>query len=635
MKIYLFLKSLATLTFTLAILGGCSATDPIADLVSEIEMQMQSVNAERPWDFPSLHIDGIDDQEIHRREWLRDISISMSSPQNPQYNFENATGRIRGRGNSSWGMEKRPFRIRFDNHYTRSMLDSGYAARDWTLIASHQDMSFMRHYSAYHFSELLGSMDFSPFARFVHLYFDGQYQGVYMLSDQIGAGPGRAELTYSSDPYESEFLIHLNMRAHYNDAVDGVDFITVNRSRYDFRFPSGEDLTPEHLQYVIDHLTHVDTMINTQDPQLFDYIDLPSFVDFYIINELYKDQDAGRFSVFLQIRGTGNNRRLEMGPVWDFDIAVGNAYYQGQPYHSVDGLLNTSGYRPDGFWMSLEHRWYRALMLNPVFFDAVIQRWEQVREDQFPALIDHINFMATHYQRDFERNFQRWPILGVYHWPNPDAVVQITTFLGHVDFVTNFLTTRAAWLEENLWTHDAWSAWEAYGSAVVANLTELTDQPVGFPTLEAAADGRNIKPNPQFVDGGAGFNDQEGAASLFDGRGTDTKYCADVSMHGPFWDVWRYDPPFVANRFIFATANDNEYFPRRMGDGWTLSGSNDGENWTVLHTGTRNSYGNFNHRFFYVDLDDNDQAFNYYQLFSAHGGDGNTIQLSMVALTGE
>lgn len=629
MKISLFL---ATFIFTLAILSGCSTNDPIADLVSEIELSMQSLNAEMPWDFPSLHIDGIDNQEIHRREWLRDVSISISSTRRPQYNFEDATGRIRGRGNSSWGMEKRPYRIRFDHSYTRPMLNSGYAARDWTLIASHQDMSLMRHYSAYHFSELLGSMDFSPFARFVHLYFDGEYQGVYMLSDQIGAGEGRADLTYNTNPVQSEFLIQLNMRAHYNDAVDGVDFITVNGSQYDFRFPSNDDLTPEHKQYVIDHLTHIDNMIHSHDPQLFDYIDLPSFVDFYIINELYKDQDAGRFSVFLQLRGTGNNRRLEMGPVWDFDIAAGNAYYQGQPYHSVDGLTNESGYRPDGFWMSLENRWYRSLMLNPVFFEAVVDRWNEVREDQFPALIDHINFMATRYQRDFERNFQRWPILGVYHWPNPEAMVRITTFLGHVDYVTHFLTERAAWLEENLWTHDAWSAWEAYGNSVVSY---FADRPTGYPTLEAAAHGRQVIPNPQFIDGGVGFNDDEGAASLFDDRGTATKYCADVFVHGPFWAVWRYDEPFIANRFIFATANDNESNPRRMGDGWTLSGSNDGENWTVLHTGLTNSYSNINHRFFYVDLDHNDQAFSYYQLRATQGGDSSIIQLSVVALTGE
>ena len=583
------------------------------------------------WGFPSMYIDGINNQEIKRREWLRDINISIRNA-GETYDFENAAGRIRGRGNSSWGMEKRPFRIRFDRDYERPMLDSGYAARDWTLIASHSDKSLMRHYSAYHFSALLGSMEFFPFARFVHLYMDGEYQGVYMLSDQIGAGPGRADLTHSADPSESEFLIHLNMRAHYDYAVDGVDFITVNGLQYDFRFPTGDDLTPEHKQYVIEHLTHIDNMIHSHDPQLFDYIDMPSFVDFYILNELYKDQDAGRFSVFMQIRGRGDNRRLEMGPVWDFDISLGNTYYQGEAYHSVDGLFNASGYRHHGIWMALENRWYRSLMLNPVFFDAVIERWETVREDQFLALIDHINFMATNYQKDFERNFERWPILGTRLWPNPPSVYLLNSFSGHVNHITNFLTFRAAWLEENLWTRDAWNSWEAYGSDVVRR---LANRPTGYPTLVAAAAGRNIMQNPQFIDGGEGFNEVEGAASLFDDRGTDTKYCANINYHGPFWAIWRYNEPFVATRFIFATSNDSAEFPRRMGDGWTLSGSNDGENWTVLHTGTRDSYSNLNRTFFYVDLDDNYQAFTYYRLFSAHGGDSDTIQLSVVALTGE
>ena len=579
------------------------------------------------WAFPSMHIDGIGANEIHRREWLRDVNISISGAPAGQ-NFENAVGRIRGRGNSSWGMEKRPYRIRFDNRYTREMLGAGYAARDWTLIASHQDKSLMRHYSAYHFSGLLGSIDFVPFARFVHLYMDGAYQGVYMLSDQIEGGPGRAELTWSPEPQDTEFLIQLNMRAHYNNAIEGVDFITVNGSQYDFRFPRDEYLTPAHIQYVIDHLYHIDGLINARDDRVFDYICLDTFVDFYIINDLYKDQDAGRFSVFMQIRGTGDDRRLEMGPVWDFDIAAGNAYYQGEPWHSVDGLLNTSGYRYYGYWLSLEHRWYRQLMLNPTFFNAVVDRWEGVREDQFPALIGHIQFMASHYQADFERNFTRWPILGRYQWPNPQSNYRLRTFPAHVEYVTTFLQRRADWLSQNLWTRDAWETWEAYGLAVVS---AFGDRNMGYSTIEGAAGGGNIRWDAVFVDGGQGFNRSEDAVSLFDFN-THTKYCASIRDHGPFWAVWRYHAPFVADRFIFATANDNASSPRRMGDGWTLSGSNDGVAWTVLHTGTRDAYSNLNHTFFYVALD-NPGAFSYYRLESLAGGDGDIIQLSVVALT--
>jgi len=398
--------------------------------------------------FPSVHINGVNRQRIDRRVWLRDITISVVSDVEA-YNFADAPARIRGRGNSTWGLEKQPYRIRFER--ARSMLDAGHSARDWTLIANHSDKTLMRHYSAYYFSALLGTMDFSPYARFVHLYIDGVYQGVYQLSDQVEAGQGRAELTYHEDPSQSEFLIELNMRAAYNNAVEGVDFIRVNGLFYEFRFPRGDQLTSAHIAYAREHLGRIDTMIMDMDYDVLGYIHLPSFVDYYIIRELYKCQDVGRFSVFMQIRGQGEQRRLEMGPVWDFDISAGNAYYQGHRYHSRYAFTHGYGYGSQGVWTAFENRWFRMLMRNTEFSDAVVTRWAAVRENQFPALIDHINFMAIHYQAEFERNFDRWPILGRYVWPNPREVVQIDTFLGQVDYLTNFLIVRAQWLEENFW----------------------------------------------------------------------------------------------------------------------------------------------------------------------------------------
>ncbi|MCL2015644.1 MAG: CotH kinase family protein [Defluviitaleaceae bacterium] len=402
--------------------------------------------------FPVVRIEtgGLGGQ-IERNTWT-DAEITVTSDV-AGYNFEDAAGRIRGRGNSTWWLfldSKLPYRIRFD--VAQPMLGSEHAARDWNFIASQSDKSLMRHYSAYHFSRLMGTMYYSPFARFVHLYLDDNYMGVYMLTDQIEQGPGRVELDHSENPAETGFLIELNMRvAEDEDAVENEDFIEVNGLLHEFRFPSGNLMTPAHIDYITDFLTHIDTMIMTEDENIFNYIDLASFVDFYIIRELYKCQDVGRFSVFMQLRGVGDDRRLEMGPVWDFDLSAGNAYYQGQPGHSLDGITHPYGYRPEGVWTAEENRWYRYLMRQPIFFDAVLERWAEVRENQFPALIDHINHTAQTYQQDFERNFMVWPILGQYVWPNPPEVVQIATFMGQVDYLTNFLTTRATWLEENFW----------------------------------------------------------------------------------------------------------------------------------------------------------------------------------------
>ena len=141
--------------------------------------------------FPTLHI--IMYEELHRHEW-RNATASVTG-ENWRFNFEPESISIRGRGNSTWNLvDKRPFRIRFDE--PREMLSSGHRARNWTLISNHNDFSLMRNYSVYFFAGLLDGMNVAPWAQFVHVYFNGEYKGVYMMSIQKSEmAYGRVNLT--------------------------------------------------------------------------------------------------------------------------------------------------------------------------------------------------------------------------------------------------------------------------------------------------------------------------------------------------------------------------------------------------------------------------------------------------------
>ena len=105
-----------------------------------------------------------------------------------------------------------------------------------------------------------------------------------------------------------------------------------------------------------------------------------------------------------------------------------------------------------------------------------------------------------------------------------------------------------------------------------------------------------------------------------------------ITTTDDFWVEWRYDEAFVADSFIFAT-HDNLSLPRRMGDGWTLSGSSNGTTWHVLYTGLADDYANFNNRFFRVDFAENTRAFAHYRLEAPRGPDSTAIQLSVIYLT--
>ncbi|UVI33333.1 glycoside hydrolase family 76 protein [Paenibacillus spongiae] len=164
----------------------------------------------------------------------------------------------------------------------------------------------------------------------------------------------------------------------------------------------------------------------------------------------------------------------------------------------------------------------------------------------------------------------------------------------------------------------------------------LTKWKTGYKTFAEAAGDKTVRFDTHFIKGGNGFGANEGPSYLFDytsleNAGTNTKYGGGV----PYWAEWNYDNAFIASRLIIATANDNMSWNRRMGDGWTLSGSDDGVNWNIIYIGKADDYSNFNNTFYSFDLTDNTAAYSYYKLNSETGGDGTTVQLSVVALAAD
>ena len=385
--------------------------------------------------FPSMHIEM--EQPLHRHIWQSAV-VSVTS-ENFRHEFSTADVQIRGRGQSTWRAGvKRPFRIRFDT--PREMIGAGHVAHDWTFISYHADRSLMRGYSARYLANLLDGMYMSPFGRFVNIYINGEYQGVYLMSIQVSeATVGRAELTRHQNPTISEYMIEMN--GHAMPRANDLDEVIVIRGRaYEIRFPSRSRLTCGHIQYVEDYLDRVYDLIFDHDDEVFRYIHLPSFVDFYIVQELFKNLDIGFNSVFMQIRGHGAHRRLEMGPVWDFDGSSGNSIFNAEfiPY----------GHHPYGLWAGISNRWYRNLLQMPTFRDALVYRWNEVKDAEIRQMIDHIDYKTHRYEYAFLRNFDVWCIYGSDRGTAPPEFAYVTTFRGHVDYLIDYFERRVVWLDE-------------------------------------------------------------------------------------------------------------------------------------------------------------------------------------------
>ena len=397
--------------------------------------------------FPSLHV-SIAAGDIDRHNWTRNATVSLVCPQGGfEFGFENASAQVRGRGNSTWFSmgEKRPFRIRFD--VPRSMFGGDFAARDWTVIANAMDYTLMRNYSAYFLGRMLDGQCFAPSGHFVHVYLAGEYRGVYMISDQVQVHEGRVELAGSHVPMLSEYFLEWCRRAEGSgDTYFVIPALAGTTSRVPFviDYPGGGMLNSGHVQFAQDFVTNVDLAIwRGNYGEVSRLIDVDSFVDYYLVQELFRNHDVGHSSLRFQIRRTETGSGLFAGPLWDFDFSSGSGQ-QTRP--------NVFDYRPNGEWAARWNPWFRHLMGTEWFVRRVAERWDEIRDDEVARMIERIRELEEIYRACFERNFARWPdklgndVFTIPGFQTSPSVMAIPDFAGNVTYLVSWLEQRISWM---------------------------------------------------------------------------------------------------------------------------------------------------------------------------------------------
>jgi len=390
--------------------------------------------------------------------------------------MEQVPAGIRGRGNSSWMWhDKKSFRIKFDKK--QSMLGSDYKAKSWTLIANHADRTLSRHALAYELAERFDDLAFVSMHQHVEVYLNDEYLGLYLLCDQMQTGEGRVDIEEEKgnlDPVtglplsvDTGYLIEMDGR-HNEDGVEGhLYFIGDYNKQYGLKTPDPDDIpidgTNEYLVFIEGYITDCLDALSAKDWELItSLIDVNSFADAFIVQELFGNIDVGNFSFYMY---KPKSDKLYCGPVWDFDLSVGSVDY---------GYGNEQSWAPDADLkrikaemiadgkteeeinqgtMLAEHgnTWFRRLMRNEEFVAIVKQKLEKYNEtiQSVISLADPKNPEGYYakYQHSMERNFQRWNILGKYVWPNNKDVYTIPTVEGSFVYVKDWLTARYALLK--------------------------------------------------------------------------------------------------------------------------------------------------------------------------------------------
>ena len=329
--------------------------------------------------------------------------------------------RIRGRGHSTWSFPKKPYEIKFDNKETVLGMPEG---EKWILLANYSDKTMLRNELAFFLSRF-SNLDWTPESRFVDLYINYEYLGIYQVVQKV------EESSYRVNIGDDGYLLEVDQLSRLDP--DDVFFET-NNYLFNIKDPN-LDFGDNQYNIIKNYIELTENTLfgnNFTNPVegYSKYIDVDSFVDWYLINEITKNNDAIFYSSVYMNYASGG--KLKMGPVWDFDISLGNINYNGNE-------------TTDGFWIK-NATWYSRLFEDPNFVNKVKSRFNYFYNNR-DLFQEHINSNSLHLNQSQERNFHKWPILGTFIWPNN---VYFLTYDEEVIYLKEWLDERLEWLNVNL-----------------------------------------------------------------------------------------------------------------------------------------------------------------------------------------
>jgi hypothetical protein len=358
-------------------------------------------------------------------------------------------GALRMRGSSSLSFPKKQF---FFETWDENQDDLDVSLlgmppdSDWILYAPYSEKALMQNVLAYEWSNAIGR--YAVRTRLCELFLQqgpgdltlDDYHGVYVLMEKIKRHPSRVAIEEllpenGSPPAITGGYILKKDRLDPGDA----GFFTSRGVLLAYVEPAEQEITAAQSEYLRGYINSFEAALygpGFGDPETgyAAWIDVDSFIDHHILVELTKNIDGYRLSTFFHKDRGG---KLAAGPIWDYNLSLGNANY-------LDGWIPTGWYHD--LLDDASYFWWRRLFEDPEFRLRYQDRWFELRRGPFRTerLVRDVDDEAALLDEAQQRNFARWPILGVAVWPNWFVG---ETYESEVDWLRQFLTDRLEWID--------------------------------------------------------------------------------------------------------------------------------------------------------------------------------------------
>jgi hypothetical protein len=397
--------------------------------------------------------------------WKSDGQTNKVSDQT--YNYDGKIG-IEVRGSTSASLsEKKPYAIEIrdaaGNDVDTSLLGMPKES-DWALIAPYSDKTLIRDAIIYTLARSF--MEYAPRVRHCELILNDTYMGVFVLTEKIKRNKNRVNIAKTdatavagSDAITGGYILKIDKTT--GDQPSGVSLSfkssylssATAKTEYLYDYPKPEDITTAQKTYIRGAISEFEDVMNGSNainPNLGypKYFDVNSLIDFATMNEIGKNVDGYRLSTFLYKDRNSVNSKFKIGPMWDFNIALGNAdYCSGN--NATGWAYNFNTVCPSDFWVI--PFWWKKIVDDNSLKGKWRSRWTKLRAKELSdaRITGLIDSMTTLLAVPQTRNFQKWNILTKKVWPNPQIN---NSYSGEVAYLKSWLTQRLAWLDGQIAT---------------------------------------------------------------------------------------------------------------------------------------------------------------------------------------
>lgn len=386
---------------------------------------------------------------------------TLTSINDTNYEYNGDIG-IERRGASSQGYPQRPFALETRNpdgsNNNVSILEMP-SENDWVLLSHYNEKSFCRTLISQHIFEEMGG--YMPRVTLCEVIINGQYEGIYTFGEKLKKDNNRVDIATlrpdenAGDSLTGGYILQLNYW-NSNNSFES-NYSPMDHPGFDvhfvYEYPKPDVISPQQKTYIAAYVDSMETALYGAD---FDdplegyrkYLDTPSFIDYFILNEVSRNNDGFKKSRFFYKDKNSNGGKLKAGPPWDFDWAwkninaclFANTDGSGWAHHIND--CPTDNYSPG---------WYIKLLQDSLFHHDLRCRYNELRESVLATdhLHSYIDSIASLVENANQRHFQKWPFLGI-NTGAPEVGPIPTTFQGEVDYLKDWIEIRLNWLDGEL-----------------------------------------------------------------------------------------------------------------------------------------------------------------------------------------